>query len=106
MIKKSQENIQMFPFDQTLVKRSEQQRLNEEHRQWLKDGAKQKEAELVKDKAQSLAYAIKNRYDSMKIDNVDFTKLTMKEFEDLFGEYDPSIVYQTEAKDQDQEQVQ
>lgn len=60
----------------------------------MKDGARQKEAELVKDKAQSLAYAIKDRYESLKKDKVDFSKLSVEEFEDLFGEYDPNLMYQ------------
>jgi hypothetical protein len=77
MIAKSQENIRMRPFDRTLVDRKDQHQMNREYHEWLKDGARQKEAELVKDKAQSLAYAIKNRYESMKKDKVDFTKLTV-----------------------------
>ena len=77
MIAKSQTDIKMNPFDRTLVKRSDQKQMNEEYYEWQKDGARQKEAELVKDKAQSLAYAIKNRYESMKKDNVDFTKLSL-----------------------------
>jgi hypothetical protein len=52
--------------------------MNDSYHEWLKDGARQKEAELVRDKAQSLAYAIKNRYDSMKKDKVDFSKLTLE----------------------------
>ena len=67
----------MYPNDRTLVKRKDQKRMNDEYYEWLKDGAHQKEAELVKDKAQSLAYAIKNRYDSMKKDKVDFSKLSV-----------------------------
>ena len=82
--------------DRTLVKRKDQKQLNEEYHEWLKDGAKQKEAQLVKDKAQSLAYAIKNRYDSLKKDKVDFSKLSVEEFEDLFGTYDKSMMYQAE----------
>jgi hypothetical protein len=78
MIAKSQENIQMFPTDRTLVKRVDQKQMNEEYHEWLKDGARQKEAELVKDKAQSLAYAIKNRYDAMKKDKIDFSKLSVE----------------------------
>lgn len=77
MIAKSQINIKMFPTDRTLVDRKDQKRMIEEHLQWLKDGARQKEAELVKDKAQSLAYAIKNRYENMKKENVDFSKLSV-----------------------------
>ena len=83
----------MFPTDRTLVKRQDQKQMNEEYHEWLKDGARQKEAELVKDKAQSLAYAIKNRYDSMKKDKVDFSKLSVEEFEDLFGTYDKKLMY-------------
>lgn len=44
MIAKSQENINMRPFDRTLVKRKDQHRLNQEYHEWLKDGARQKEA--------------------------------------------------------------
>lgn len=44
MIAKSQENIQMSVTDRTLVKRKDQKQLNEEYHEWLKDGAKQKEA--------------------------------------------------------------
>ena len=80
MIKKSQIDIKMNPSDRTLVKRSEQKKHNDEYHEWLKDGARQKEAELVKDKAQSLAYAIKDRYESLKKDNVDFSKLSLEEF--------------------------
>ena len=76
MIDKSQTNIQMFPTDRTIFKRKDQKAENDSYHQWLKDGARQKEAELVRDKAQSLAYAIKNRYDSMKKDNVDFSTLS------------------------------
>lgn len=78
MIKKSQINIQMNPSDRTLVKRIDQKKFNEEYYEWLKDGARQREAELVKDKAQSLAYAIKDRYESMRKDNVDFSKLSLE----------------------------
>lgn len=67
----------MSPSDRTLVKRKDQKEMNESFYEWQKDGARQKEAELVRDKAQSLAYAIKNRYDSMKKDKVDFTKLSV-----------------------------
>ena len=70
----------MNPSDRTLVKREDQKQMNEEYHEWLKDGARMKEAELVKDKAQSLAYAIKNRYESMKKDNVDFSKISKEEF--------------------------
>ena len=77
MIAKSQENIQMKPSDRTIVERKDQKRLNEEYHEWLQDGARQQEAELVRDKAQSLAYAIKRRYDSMKKDQVDFSKLSV-----------------------------
>ena len=84
----------MRPHDRTIVRRKDQQEKNEEYHLWLRDGARQKEAELVKDKAQSLAYAIKNRYESMRKDDTDFSKLSMEEFEDLFGEYDPDIMYQ------------
>jgi hypothetical protein len=94
MIKKSQIDIKMNPSDRTLVKRVDQKRFNDEYHEWLKDGARQKEAELVKDKAQSLAYAIKDRYESLKKDKVDFSKLSVEEFEDLFGEYDPNLMYQ------------
>ena len=59
---KSQDNIQMIPSDRTVFKRKHQKKIHDDYYQWLKDGARQKEAELVKDKAQSLAYAIKNRY--------------------------------------------
>ena len=89
MIAKSQENINMRPHDRTLFKREDQKEKNEEYYSWLQDGARQKEADLVKDKAQSLAYAIKNRYESMKKDNTDFSQLSLEEFEDLFGEYNP-----------------
>jgi hypothetical protein len=68
----------MNPSDRTLVKRIDQKKFNEEYYEWLKDGARQREAELVKDKAQSLAYAIKDRYESMKKDNVDFSKLSLE----------------------------
>ena len=77
MIAKSQIDIQMNPSDRTLADRKDQKRMNEEYHEWLKDGARQKEAELVKDKAQSLAYAIKNRYESMKKDKADFSKLSV-----------------------------
>lgn len=70
----------MNPSDRTLFKRKDQKELNESYHEWLLDGARQKEAELVKDKAQSLAYAIKNHYDSLKKDNVDFSKLSVEEF--------------------------
>lgn len=70
----------MSPSDRTLVKRKDQKRLNESYYEWLQDGARQKEAELVRDKAQSLAYAIKNRYDSLRKDKVDFSKLSIEEF--------------------------
>lgn len=83
----------MWPNDRTLVKRKLQKQFNQEYHAWLQDGAKQKEAELVKDKAQSLAYAIKDRYDSMKKDNVDFSTLSLEQFEDLFGNYDPELMY-------------
>ena len=76
MIAKSQIDIKMNPSDRTLFKRKDQKQQNEDYYEWMKDGARQKEAELVKDKAQSLAYAIKNRYESMKKDNVDFSKLS------------------------------
>ena len=72
--------------------------MNESYYEWQKDGARQKEAELVRDKAQSLAYAIKNRYDSMKKDKVDFSKLSVDEFEDLFGTYDKGMMYQSKTK--------
>lgn len=62
MIAKSQDNIQMIPSDRTVFKRKHQKKIHDDYYEWLKDGARQKEAELVKDKAQSLAYAIKNRY--------------------------------------------
>ena len=65
--------------------RKDQALRNQEYHEWLQEGAKQKEAELVKDKAQSLDYAIKDRYESMKKDNADFSKLSLEEFEDLFG---------------------
>ena len=68
----------MNPSDRTLVKRIDQKKFNEEYYEWLKDGARQREAELVKDKAQSLAYAIKDRYESMRKDNVDFSKLSLE----------------------------
>lgn len=68
----------MYPTDRTLFKRKDQKRVNEEYHEWLKDGARQKQAELVKDKAQSLAYAIKNRYESMRKDKVDFSKLSVQ----------------------------
>jgi len=77
MIAKSQENIKMVPSDRTIVKRKDQKEMNDSYHEWLKDGARQKEAELVRDKAQSLAYAIKDRYDSMKKDKVDFSKLSL-----------------------------
>lgn len=76
MIAKSQNNIKMVPWDRTIVKRKDQKRFNEEYYEWLKDGARQKEDELIKDKAQSLAFAIKDRYDSLKKDNADFSKLS------------------------------
>lgn len=76
MIAKSQTNIKMIPSDRTIVKRKDQARFNQEYYEWLKDGARQKEDELIKDKAQSLAFAIKDRYDSMKKDNADFSKLS------------------------------
>jgi hypothetical protein len=41
-----------------------------------------------------LAYAIKNRYDSLKKDKVDFSKLSVEEFEDLFGTYDKGMMYE------------
>jgi hypothetical protein len=88
MIAKSQIDIKMHPSDRTIFNRKDQKELNESYHEWLKDGARQKEAELVRDKAQSLAYAIKNRYDSLMKDNVDFSKLTMEEFDDLFGNFD------------------
>jgi hypothetical protein len=99
MIKKSQIDIQRNPSDRTLVKRIDQKKFNDEYHEWLKSGAKQKEAELIKDKAQSLAYAIKDRYESLKKDKVDFSKLSLEEFEDLFGVYDPSLMYQAPTTD-------
>jgi hypothetical protein len=102
MIKKSQIDIKMNPSDRTLVKRIDQKRFNDEYHEWLKDGARQKEAELVKDKAQSLAYAIKDRYESMKKDKVDFSKLSLEEFEDLFGVYDPNLMYQAPKVESDE----
>ena len=62
-----------------------------------------KEAELVKDKAQSLAYAIKNRYESMKKDNVDFSKISKEEFQDLFGTYDQEMMYKDEQNQEGEE---
>ncbi len=78
MIKKSQENIKLKPSDRTLVMRKDQAKFNQDYYQWLKDGARQKEAELIKDKAQSLAYAIKDRYESLKKDKADFSKLSLQ----------------------------
>ena len=44
MIAKSQIDIQMNPSDRTLAHRKDQKRMNEEYHEWLKDGARQKEA--------------------------------------------------------------
>ena len=46
------------------------------------------EGQIIKDKAQSFAYAIKDRFDALKEDGIDLTQLQKEEFEDLFGEYD------------------
>jgi len=43
MIAKSQNNIKMVPSDRTIVDRKDQAKFNQEYRDWLKEGAKQKE---------------------------------------------------------------
>lgn len=50
------------------------------------------EAEVIKDKSQSLAYAIKARYEQMKQDNADLSKLSKAEFVELFGGYDEALL--------------
>ena len=56
--------------------------------EFLEKGEIKDEDEIIRDKAQSFAYAIKDRFDALKDDGVDFENLSRKEFEELFGRYD------------------
>ncbi len=61
-------------------------------------GAVKKEEEIIRDKSASFGYAIKDRFESLTKDNVDFSKMTKKEFEELFGEYDEEMMKDKEEQ--------
>lgn len=44
-------------------------------------GSVKEDEQIIKDKSTSFGYAIKDRFESLTKDNVDFSKLTKKEFE-------------------------
>lgn len=51
------------------------------YEQWLVNGAVKEEEEIIRDKSASFGYAIKDRFESLTKDNVDFSKISKKEFE-------------------------
>jgi hypothetical protein len=66
--------------------------ITERYENWLVNGAVKEEEEIIRDKSASFGYAIKDRFESLTKDNVDFSKITKKEFEELFGEYDEELM--------------
>lgn len=92
MIAKSQENIQMKPSLRYLIPRRDAEKLNIQYEKWKMTGAIKVENEIIKDKSQSLAYAVKDRYENLKRDGVDFSEMTKEEFKDLFGDFDEEFL--------------
>lgn len=46
---------------------------------------------MIKDKSKALGFAIRDRFEQMSEDNIDYTKMTPEEFEEMFGNYDQSV---------------
>lgn len=69
-------------------------------------GAVKKEEEIIRDKSASFGYAIKDRFESLTKDNVDFSKISKKEFEELFGEYDEGMMKDKEDTPVEEEEQQ
>ena len=81
MIAKSQQNIVLNPSFRSFIPPEKLQKLTEKYEKWLIYGSVKEDEQIIKDKSQSFGYAIKDRFESLTKDNVDFSKLTRKEFE-------------------------
>jgi hypothetical protein len=66
----------MKPEYHTLMPRKQVVKMNEDYAKFLVVGSVKEDHEIIRDKSQSFAYAIKDRFESMKSDGVDFTKLS------------------------------
>lgn len=78
MIAKSQENIQMYPTFRTMLPKDKLESMTQRYEQWLVSGSVKEEEEIIRDKSASFGYAIKDRFESLTKDNVDFSKITKK----------------------------
>ena len=81
MIAKSQEDIQMYPTFRTMLPKDKLEEITKRYENWLVNGAVKQEEEIIRDKSASFGYAIKDRFESLTKDNVDFSKISRKEFE-------------------------
>jgi hypothetical protein len=76
MIAKSQQDIQMHPTFRTMLPKEKLDQITHKYEQWLVNGAVKEEEEIIRDKSASFGYAIKDRFESLTKDNVDFSKIT------------------------------
>lgn len=82
----------MYPTFRTMLPKEKLNDITYKYEQWLVNGAVKQEEEIIRDKSASFGYAIKDRFEQLTKDNVDFSKMTKKEFEELFGEYDEELM--------------
>lgn len=70
----------MYPTFRTLLPKDRLEKMTENYERWLVSGAVKQEEEIIRDKSASFGYAIKERFESLTKDNVDFSKISKKEF--------------------------
>lgn len=75
----------MKPKLMSVFPKNQIKKANERHNIWVKKGQVKEEGTIVKEKAQQLAFSIRNRYLNMKKDGFDVSKLSKEDFEELFG---------------------
>ena len=86
----------MSPNFRSLLPLDDLDRLTQKYDEYMEKGAVKKEEQIIKDKSASFGYAIKERFDNMAKDGIDFSKLTKKQFEELFGQYDQAAMKEKE----------
>lgn len=89
----------MHPNFRTMLPKEKLNEITHRYEQWLVNGAVKEEEEIIRDKSASFGYAIKERFESLTKDNVDFSKMTKKEFEEMFGEYDEAMMKEKEEEE-------
>ena len=71
----------MHPHFRTMLPREKLDEITHKYEDWLVNGAVKQQEEIIRDKSASFGYAIKDRFEQLTKDNVDFSKISKKEFE-------------------------